>query len=144
MVAGGAGYIGSHTWQALAQDGHTPIRHDNLRNGHAWAAKWGPLEQGDLNDASALATVMRKYRPDAIINFAAMAYVGESLKEPLAYYRANVAGMITLLETMRLCDVPSIVLSSTCAVYGIPPFLPIVEGMAKNPINTYGRSKKAA
>lgn len=144
LVAGGAGYIGSHTCKALAQAGHTPIVYDNLRTGHAWAVKWGPLEQGDLNDRSALDGVMDRHRPDAVINFAALAYVGESMKEPMLYYRANVAGMITLLEVMRAHDVRSIVFSSSCATYGAPERLPIVESMAQHPINPYGRSKLMA
>ena len=144
LVAGGAGYIGSHTCKALAQAGHVPIVYDNLRTGHAWAVKWGPLEEGDLNDAAALASAMRRHRPEAVINFAALAYVGESMKEPTLYYRANVAGMITLLETMRAEGVGSIVFSSTCATYGVPSRLPIVETMGQNPINTYGRSKLMA
>ncbi len=141
LVAGGAGYIGSHTCKALAQAGHLPIVYDNLRTGHAWAVKWGPLEQGDLNDPAMLGAAMRRHRPDAVINFAALAYVGESTKEPTLYYRTNVAGAITLLETMRAHDVGSIVFSSSCATYGVPQRLPIVETMPQNPINPYGRSK---
>ena len=144
LVAGGAGYIGSHTCKALAQAGHTPIVYDNLHTGHAWAVKWGPFEQGDLNDRSALDGVMRRHRPDAVINFAALAYVGESMKEPTRYYRANVAGMITFLEAMRAHDVGLIVFSSSCATYGTPDRLPIVETMAQRPINPYGRSKLMA
>jgi UDP-arabinose 4-epimerase len=144
LVAGGAGYIGSHTCKALAQAGHTPIVYDSLRTGHAWAVKWGPLEQGDLNDPATLAGVMRRHRPEAVINFAALAYVGESMKEPTLYYRTNVAGIVTLLETMRAEGVGSIVFSSSCATYGVPPQLPIVETMGQVPINTYGRSKLMA
>jgi UDP-arabinose 4-epimerase len=119
LVAGGAGYIGSHTCKALAQAGHVPIVYDNLRTGHAWAVKWGPLEEGDLNDAAALAGAMRRHRPEAVINFAALAYVGESMKEPTLYYRANVAGMITLRRqcalkaSARLCF-PARVLRAAC------------------------------
>jgi UDP-arabinose 4-epimerase len=141
LVAGGAGYIGSHTCKALAEAGHTPIVYDNLHTGHTWAVKWGAFEKGDLNDAATLGDVLRRHRPDAVINFAALAYVGESNKEPLLYYRNNVAGMVTLLETMRAHDVGSIVFSSSCATYGIPDRLPIVEGMRQDPINTYGRTK---
>jgi UDP-arabinose 4-epimerase len=144
LVAGGAGYIGSHTCKALAQAGHTPVVYDNLRTGHAWAVKWGPLEQGDLNDAAALADAMRRHRPQAIINFAALSCVGESACEPTLYYRTNVAGTITLLEAMRAHDVGSIVYSSTCATYGVPTRLPIVETMTQAPINSYGRSKLMA
>jgi UDP-arabinose 4-epimerase len=141
LVAGGAGYIGSHTCKALAQAGHTPIVYDNLGRGHAWAVKWGPFEQGDLNDRAALDAVMRRHRPDAVINFAALAYVGESIKEPTLYYRANVGGTVTLLEAMRAHDVASMVFSSSCATYGVPEQLPIIESMTQRPINPYGRSK---
>jgi UDP-arabinose 4-epimerase len=144
LVAGGAGYIGSHTCKALALAGHTPIVYDNLRTGHAWAVKWGPLERGDLNDAAALGEAMRRHRPQAVINFAALAYVGESTREPTLYYRANVAGTITLLEAMRAHDVGSLVFSSSCATYGVPARLPIVETMPQAPINPYGRSKLMA
>ena len=141
LVAGGAGYIGSHTCRALAQAGHTPVVYDNLRTGHVWAVKWGPLEQGDLNNAVALGDVMRRHRPQAIVNFAAVSCVAELAREPTLYYRTNVAGTITLLEAMRAHDVGSIVYSSTCATYGVPPRLPIVEAMAQAPISPYGRSK---
>lgn len=144
LVAGGAGYIGSHTCKALARAGHLPIVYDNLATGHAWAVKWGPLERGDLNDAAALGAAMRRHRPDAVINFAGLINVGESVEEPTLYYRGNVASVITLLETMRAHDVGSIVFSSSCAVYGVPQHLPIVESMAQNPINPYGRSKRMA
>ncbi len=141
LVPGGAGYIGSHTCKALAQAGHTPIAYDNLRTGHRWAAKWGAFELGDINDAATLNQVMRRHKPDAVINFAALAYVGESNKEPTLYYRNNVAGMVTLLETMRSNDVGSIVFSSSCATYGVPTRLPIVETERQDPISSYGRSK---
>ncbi len=141
LVTGGAGYIGSHTCKALARAGHLPIAYDNLHTGHAWAVKWGPLVQGDINDPLALAAAIREHRPDAVINFAALAYVGESMIEPVRYYRSNVAGMITLIEVMRAHDVGSIVFSSSCATYGVPDHLPIVEGMWQRPINTYGRTK---
>jgi UDP-arabinose 4-epimerase len=141
LVAGGAGYIGSHTCKALARAGHLPVVYDNLHTGHAWAVKWGPLVRGDINDPVALAAAFREHRPDAIINFAALAYVGESMVEPIRYYRANVAGMVTLIEVMRKYDVGSLVFSSSCATYGVPDRLPVVEGMPQQPINPYGRTK---
>jgi UDP-arabinose 4-epimerase len=141
LVAGGAGYIGSHTCKALAAAGHTPIAYDNLHTGHRWAVKWGPFEQGDLNDAAALAATLKKHKPEAVINFAALAYVGESNQEPTLYYRNNVAGMVSLLEAMRAHDVANIVFSSSCATYGVPARLPITEDMPQNPINPYGRTK---
>jgi UDP-arabinose 4-epimerase len=142
LVAGGAGYIGSHTCKALAKAGHTPIVYDNFHTGHDWAVKWGPLERGDINDAATLAATFRKHRPDAVINFAALAYVGESNAEPTKYYRSNVGGMITLLESMRAHDIGAMVFSSSCATYGVPPRVPIIEGTRQDPINPYGRSKR--
>lgn len=144
LVTGGAGYIGSHTCKALAAAGHTPIVYDNLRTGHAWAVKWGPLEHGDINDLASLSDVMRRHRPDAVINFAALAYVGESVARPDFYYQTNTAGMITLMQAMRLHDVGAIVLSSSCATYGIPARIPIAEDTPQGPINPYGRSKRMA
>lgn len=141
LVAGGAGYIGSHTCKALARAGHLPIVYDNLHTGHPWAVKWGPLFQGDINDPVALAAAIRAHRPEAVINFAALAYVGESTAEPTRYYRTNVAGMITLIEVMRAHDIGSIVFSSSCATYGVPERLPIVEDTWQRPINPYGRTK---
>jgi UDP-arabinose 4-epimerase len=144
LVAGGAGYIGSHTCKALAEAGHQPIVYDDLSRGHRWAVKWGPLEQGDLNDAAALGAAMRRHRPEAIIDFAAVAYVGESMVEPTRYYRTNVASMIALVEAMRAHDVGRMVFSSSCATYGVPQRLPIVESTPLEPINPYGRSKRMA
>lgn len=141
LVAGGAGYIGSHTCKALAEAGHLPIVYDNLHTGHGWAVKWGPLERGDINDAATLDAAMKRHRPEAVINFAALAYVGESTREPLLYYRVNAGGMITLLETMRANDVGTIVFSSSCATYGVPARLPIVEDTPQAPINPYGNTK---
>jgi UDP-arabinose 4-epimerase len=142
LVAGGAGYIGSHTCKALAEAGHMPIVCDNFHTGHIWAVKWGPLERGDLNDAAALAAAFRRHRPDAVINFAALAYVGESNAEPTRYYRSNMGGMIALLEAMRAHDIGAMIFSSSCATYGEPPHLPIVESMRQDPINPYDRSKR--
>jgi UDP-glucose-4-epimerase GalE len=141
LVAGGAGYIGSHTCKALAEAGHTPIVYDNLHTGHVWAVKWGAFERGDLNDAATLGAVLNRHRPDAVINFAALAYVGDSTREPTLYYRTNVGGMLTLIETMRAHDVGSIVFSSSCATYGVPQRLPIAEDAQQLPINPYGRTK---
>ena len=141
LVTGGAGYIGSHTCKALARAGHLPIAYDNLHTGHSWAVKWGPLVKGDINDPVALAAAIREHRPDAVINFAALANVGESMVESIRYYRSNVAGLITLIEVMLEHDVGSIVFSSSCATYGMPDRLPVDEGMWQRPINTYGRTK---
>jgi hypothetical protein len=82
LVTGGAGYIGSHTCKALADKGFQPVAYDNLSRGHRWAVKWGPLELGDIRDKARLEAVMRAYRPLAVLHFAALAYVGESVQDP--------------------------------------------------------------
>lgn len=141
LVTGGAGYIGSHACKILAQTGYQPIAFDNLSSGHAWATKWGPLEQGDILDRTALDRVIEKYRPSACLHFAAFAYVGESVTNPGKYYRNNVVGSLTLLEALRDHGVDQFVLSSTCATYGIPDRVPIDETLTQAPINPYGASK---
>jgi UDP-arabinose 4-epimerase len=141
LVTGGAGYIGSHACKALRQAGFTPIAYDNLFRGHAWAVKWGPLEQGDVTDPARLSEVMAKYHPVAVMHFAAYCYVGESVVEPALYYRNNVAGSLCLLEAMRRCDIKRFILSSTCATYGDPRGIPIIEGHPQAPTSPYGASK---
>jgi len=141
LVTGGAGYIGSHTCKALAQAGCIPIAYDNLSRGHRWAVKWGPLEEGNISDRERLDTVLDRYRPQAVMHFAAYAYVGESVEDPGKYYRNNVVGSLTLLEAMRDHRVKTLVFSSTCATYGIPSKIPITEDHPQNPINPYGASK---
>jgi UDP-arabinose 4-epimerase len=141
LVTGGAGFIGSHTCKALATAGFLPIAFDDLSRGHAEFVRWGPLVKGDILDAAALDLTLAQHRPDAIIHFAALAYVGESVVQPLAYYRVNVAGLVNLIEAMLRHGVRTIVFSSSCATYGIPEELPIVENAPQRPINPYGRSK---
>jgi UDP-arabinose 4-epimerase len=141
LVTGGAGYIGSHTCKILAQEGYLPVAFDNLSSGHTWAAKWGPLERGDILDRAALDRVIEAYRPNACLHFAAFAYVGESVSDPGKYYRNNVAGSFTLLEALRDHGVEQFVLSSTCATYGVPDRVPIDETLPQAPINPYGASK---
>ena len=141
LVTGGAGYIGSHTCKLLAHQGYEPVVFDNLVYGHEWAVKWGPFEKGDLLDKHRIAQVMSKYAPQAVIHFAAYAYVGESVEIPGKYYENNVYGTLNLLEAMRAADVRRIVFSSTCATYGIPTKIPIPEDHPQVPINPYGASK---
>jgi len=141
LVTGGAGYIGSQTCKALASENYFPVTYDNLEYGHRWAVKWGPLEYGDIADRVRLSEVIRKYRPEGVIHFAAYAYVGESVEYPAKYYRNNVAGTLTLLESMREYGIDKIVFSSSCATYGIPGEVPITETTAREPINPYGWSK---
>lgn len=141
LVTGGAGYIGSHACKALATAGYTPVVYDSLCRGNAWSVKWGPLEVGDLADGDRLRDVLREYRPLGVIHFAAFAYVGESVQQPLMYYRNNVGGTVSLLRAMSAEGIHRLVFSSTCATYGTPATNPIREDMLQNPINPYGHSK---
>jgi UDP-glucose 4-epimerase len=141
LVAGGAGYIGAHTCLELFNKGFTPITYDNLSNGHAEFVKWGPLEIGDIRDRNKLDGVLGKYKPLAIIHFAAAIEVGESFRDPSGYYDNNVAGTITLLRAAQAAAIDKLVFSSTCATYGIPSSIPMDEAHAQAPINPYGRSK---
>lgn len=141
LVTGGAGYVGSHACKALARAGHQPIVYDNLSRGHRFLCRWGVFELGDLTDEARLREVMARHRPDAVMHFAALAYVGESIGSPGIYYRNNVAGSLSLLEAMQVCGPDLIVVSSSCATYGVPVRLPIAEDHPQNPINPYGAGK---
>ena len=141
IVTGGAGYIGSHACKALSRSGFTPITFDNLSRGHEWAVKWGPLEKGDILDEDRLDEVFSKYTPCAVMHFAALAYVGESVTNPLKYYRNNVTGTHNLLNRMITNGIDKFIFSSTCAIYGNPEVIPINEEHVKNPINPYGNTK---
>lgn len=141
MVVGGAGYIGAHTCLDLSQKGFVPVVYDNLSNGHESFVRWGPLERGDLHDASRLREAMARHRPAAIVHFAALIEVGESMKDPLSFYRNNVAGTLTLLQAARAEGIDKIVFSSTCATYGAPVSVPMDETHPQAPLNPYGRSK---
>lgn len=141
LVTGGAGYIGSHTCRALAASGYTPVVYDSLHRGHADFVRWGPLVVGDVLDRAALDRTFAQYRPGAVIHFAALAYVGESVADPLSYYKTNIAGMVNVLEAMSEAATDKIVFSSSCAIYGIPDSVPIAESAAQRPISPYGRSK---
>jgi len=141
IVTGGAGYIGSHTCKALADAGYSPVVVDNLSSGHEWAVKWGPLERGDIRDAAFLDGVFKKWAPHAVIHFAGLIQVGESVQRPDIYYDNNVVGTLVLLGSMRRHNVQRIVFSSTCAIFGLPEHSPLAENLPKNPINPYGASK---
>jgi UDP-arabinose 4-epimerase len=142
LVTGGAGYIGSHTCKELARAGYLPVTYDNLECGHEWAVRWGPLERGDIRDGARLAGVIARYRPTAAIHLAAHAYVGESVRDPARYYANNVAGTLSLLEALRASGVDQVVVSSTCATYGVPDRLPIDEEHTQRPVNPYGHTKR--
>jgi UDP-glucose-4-epimerase GalE len=141
LVTGGAGYIGSHTCKALALAGYIPVTLDNLSTGKATLVKWGPLEVGDIRDVDNTSKLLLQYDIRAVIHFAADAYVGESVADPLKYYGNNVAGMLTLAQAMARTGITKIVLSSSCATYGMVPEGLIVESEAQVPVNPYGRTK---
>jgi UDP-arabinose 4-epimerase len=142
LVTGGAGYVGSHACKALSRAGYLPVVYDNLSRGHAWAVKWGPLVRGDLLNPARLAKAIAKYRPSAVLHFAAYAYVGESVEAPGRYYRNNFVGTMNLLDAMRSHGIDRFVFSSTCAIYGVPATARIREDHAQQPINPYGHSKR--
>jgi len=141
LVAGGAGYIGSHVCKALAEAGVAPVCYDTLEKGHAWAVKWGPLEQGDIGDKSRLDEVLGHYTPAAIIHLAGYIEVGESVREPDRYWQNNVAKSEILIEACLRHGVPAMVFSSTCAVYGLPTMEVLAEDHPLAPLNPYAKSK---
>jgi UDP-arabinose 4-epimerase len=141
LVTGGAGYIGSHACRALDAAGYTPITYDDLSRGNRWAVRWGPLEEGKISDKARVRTVLERYRPIAIMHFAAYAYVGESVQQPALYYENNVAGTAGLISALLEYGSLPIVFSSSCATYGIPDQVPISEQHPQRPINPYGYSK---
>ncbi|MBI1775327.1 MAG: UDP-glucose 4-epimerase GalE [Proteobacteria bacterium] len=144
LVTGGAGYIGSHACKALSRAGFRPIVYDNLVNGHAEAVRWGPLVEGDLADAGRLRAVMSAERVRCVMHFAAYAYVGESMEKPADYFHNNVVNTVTLLDAMRDVGADTIVFSSTCATYGKPNRVPVVEEHPQVPVSPYGESKLMA
>ncbi len=120
LVTGGAGYIGSHTCKALAAAGYNPVSLDNLTLGHRWAVRWGPLVEAELLDGAAVLRALQEHRIEAVIHFAASAYVGDSMRDPAAYYRNNMLTTLTLMDAMRTANVKDIIFSSSCSVYGNP------------------------
>lgn len=142
LVTGGAGFIGSHACKELAEKGFVPITYDNLSRGHRDAVRWGPLEIGDIADQDRVRAVLEQHRPVAVMHFAAFAYVGESVGQPLLYYRNNVDGSIAFLQTLLDFKPLPFVFSSTCATYGVPEKIPIAEEHPQRPINPYGASKR--
>jgi len=141
LVVGGAGYIGSHTCLDLANKGFQPVVYDNFSNGHREFVKWGPAEEGDIRDRARLDEVLAKYKPAAILHFAALIEVGESVKDPVSFYENNVIGTLTLLSAAQAAGVNAFVFSSTCATYGLPQSVPLDESHRQVPINPYGRTK---
>ncbi len=141
LVVGGAGYIGSHAAHTLKRRGHEPIIYDNLSTGHAALAEGFELVVGDITDSAKLAAVLQ--RVDAVMHFAAHAYVGESVVDPRKYFHNNVLGGVALLNAVLDSKVRKFIFSSTCAVYGMPAKLPITEDTPRMPVNPYGATKLA-
>lgn len=141
LLTGGAGYVGSHAAWMLHRDGHEIWVYDNLSEGHRQAVPQGRLIEGDLMDRDKLETTFRERGIEAVMHFAASAYVGVSVTDPAKYYQNNVVGTLSLLEAMRATAVNRIVFSSTCATYGVPEQVPITESEKQAPINPYGFTK---
>lgn len=139
LVVGGAGYIGSHAARSLWRDGYDVIVYDNLSTGHEFLAAGFELIVGDIADGAQLAHALK--RTDAIMHFAAHAYVGESVENPRKYFQNNVQSALTLLNSAMDAGVRRFVFSSSCAVYGTPPKIPITEDTPRQPVNPYGTSK---
>lgn len=144
FVTGGAGYVGSHCVRALLDAGHAVTVFDNLMHGHRAAVdRRAALIQGDLAEPAAISAALAAAPHDAVMHFAGLINVGESVSEPVRYFRANTAYTMNLLDAMRDAGVKRLVFSSTCAVYGPPEQLPLVESMPRRPISPYGESKLA-
>jgi UDP-glucose 4-epimerase len=143
LVTGGAGYIGSHACKALRSAGFTPVTFDNLITGWQDAVKFGPFERGDLLDRDALDAVFAKHEPVAVMHFAALSQVGESMQQPGRYWHNNVTGSMNLLDAAVQAGCKQIVFSSTCATYGDQDNVVLDENSPQNPINAYGASKRA-
>lgn len=149
LLTGGAGYIGSHVAAALVAEKHDVVCFDNLSNSDASVmdrleAITGtvvPLVEGDIRDGDALRRVMREHGIEAVIHFAGLKAVGESVAEPIKYYDNNVRGTLSLLEAMRDCGVKTLVFSSSATVYGQPQYLPLDENHPTSATNPYGRTK---
>src|SRR5215831_6698319 len=119
LVTGGAGYIETHTSKELARAGYNVVVYDNLSRGHRWAVRWGPLVEGDLHDEERLQRTLVDHRIEAVLHFAALIAVGESMQVPEVYFHNNVGGTLCLLNAMRAANVRRLVFSSTAGVYGI-------------------------
>jgi UDP-glucose 4-epimerase len=144
IVAGGAGYIGSHMVRMLAESGYHPIVVDNMATGHDDSVVAGAtLQRGDIGDREFMRGLLRQYKPQCVMHFAAASLVGESMTAPAKYWRNNLVQTLTLLDTMQECGVGQFIFSSTAAVYGDPLDVPMTEAHRKQPINPYGRSKLA-
>tara|TARA_Y100001951_G_scaffold81427_1_gene69593 strand:- start:352 stop:1326 length:975 start_codon:yes stop_codon:yes gene_type:complete len=143
LVTGGAGYIGAHACKALAQAGYTPVAFDNLSTGHRAAVKFGPLVEGDLLNRAAIDVALAEHAPIAVMHFAALSQVGESMQDPGRYWRENVVGGLNLIEATQAAGIDKFIFSSTCATYGDQDGVVLNEETEQHPINAYGGSKLA-
>ena len=143
LVTGGAGYIGSHACKALKDAGYLPVTFDNLATGWRDAVKFGPFEEGDLADRVRLDEVFARWRPAAVMHFAAISLVGDAMRDPGSYWRVNVLGALNLIEAALAAECRDFVFSSTCATYGDQDGVVLDEDTPQRPINSYGKSKRA-
>ena len=143
LVTGGAGYIGSHACKVLAEAGFVPVAFDNLSTGWEQAVQFGPFAHGDLLDRASIDRAFSQFRPIAVMHFAALSLVGESMKDPGRYWRENVNGALNLVEAAIAAGCLNFVFSSTCATYGDQDGVLLDEDTEQHPINAYGASKKA-
>jgi UDP-glucose 4-epimerase len=144
LITGGAGYIGSHAARALTRTGRDVVIYDNLSAGHREAALGTTLVEADIRDVETLRVTLRRHEVTSVMHFAALASVGDSVRDPVPYYRHNVEGTLSVLEAMARESVTLFVFSSTAAVFGEPTSVPITEAHPTNPINAYGETKLAA
>ena len=142
LVTGGAGYIGSHCCKALSSLGYVPITIDNLSTGWKDAVKYGPFENVDLQDKTSIDKIFQKYSPVAVMHFAAFSQVGESVSDPIKYWRNNVIGSLNLFEACADHDCEKVIFSSTCATYGDHDNVVLTEASEQHPVNPYGASKR--
>ncbi|PPB82518.1 UDP-glucose 4-epimerase [Albidovulum inexpectatum] len=143
LVTGGAGYIGSHACKALARAGYVPVTFDNLSTGWRDAVRFGPLEEGDLMDRARLDQVFARWKPVAVMHFAALSLVGDAMRDPATYWRQNVTGALNLIEAALAAECRDFVFSSTCATYGDQDGVLLDEDSVQRPLNAYGKSKLA-
>ncbi len=143
LICGGAGYIGSNMTAMLAAEEHQPVVYDNLSKGHKAAVAECEFVKGDLADYKLLVKTLKKYKIEAVMHFAALIEVGESVQQPLKYYHNNVSCTQNLLSAMEATGVEKFVFSSSAAVYGMPQKVPITEDSPTAPINPYGQTKLA-
>lgn len=142
LVSGGAGYIGSHVVKLLRRNGYEVAVLDDLSSGHREALLSGKLYEGNMGDRAFTDRVIKEFRPDAVMHFAAFIQVGESVQKPVMYYQNNTANTLNFLEVLLRNDIGRFIFSSTAAVFGMPEKMPITEDAPLAPINPYGMSKR--